>query len=241
MLCSSIQGSSVFTSSLNSAAQPVACLLPADTEYPTFTAHINADISPLQIRLKSMRFPASPLALGCTALPTCTAATTHTDLTLHCSWMEPSTLLLSMRCGVPRRLGVWALPRGSRVATATVALCQGHGQGCWLHCSSFNACHSVTAPRCVQQSGHDELGCVCSSSTSLLVSGVHCLLLLQAADEVSKLGSAFKITQRDFFKALVRAGAAHALFCWCLSPHTEPLVVHAMPLVPLACSSPCML
>ena len=38
-------------------------------------------------------------------------------------------------------------------------------------------------------------------------------MLLQAADEVSKLGSTFKIPQRDFFKALVRALATHALSC----------------------------
>ena len=100
MLCSNIQGSSVLTLGLNSAAQAVARLLSADTEYPTFTALIDADIAPLQIRLKSMRFPASPLALGCTALPTCAAAVTHADLTFYCSWMEPSTLHSSTRYGV---------------------------------------------------------------------------------------------------------------------------------------------
>ena len=69
VLCCSIQGSSVVPLSLNSAAQ--ARPLPADTEYPTFAAIIDADISPLQIRLKSMRFPASPLAWGYTAWPRC--------------------------------------------------------------------------------------------------------------------------------------------------------------------------
>ena len=79
------------------------------------------------------------------------------------------------------------------------------------------------------------------SSASLVLSGVHCLLLLQAADEVSKLGSAFRIPQRDFFKALVRAEAAHALSCWRVSLHTDHTACACSASCPLACCLLCML
>ena len=145
MLCSSLQGSSVSTSSLDSAAQANARLSPADSGYPTFTALIDADISPLHIRLKSMRFPASPLALGCTALPTCTTAATHTDLTLYCSWMEPSILHSSMRCGAPQNMCVWAWLRGSGVASATVCTMSRSRPRMLVALQLCSACHTVTA------------------------------------------------------------------------------------------------